>query len=342
MKYKNFCYFGSYDPKYSRNRIIKYGLESNGIKVFSCHSSGIIIKRYISLTYQFLKQRNKFSKLIVGFPGHYDVFLAYLLGRVFKKEVYYDIFTSTYETYVLDRKVIEPNSLRSKFFYYLDKLGLFFSDYIICDTKSHAKFFKELFKIKKDKYIIVYLGFDPRYFKQKSDIDNDVLFYGSYQPLQGVTTIVEVASKLPNYQFKLIGKGQTRLSAENIAKKLKVKNVKFEKWLSFSNLAKEIMAANITLGIFGSTKKANIVIPNKVFDYAAAGKLIITADTMAVKEIFKDGKNIVLVHPADPYSLKEAVDYFIKNVKKRNEIASNAKELIRKEFTPKKLVKNLI
>src|SRR3989344_2058383 len=121
---KSVLYFGSLDPDYSRNRIIKKGLEANGIKVFETKASGLVFVRYFKLLFSFLRQQKQVKTIIVGFPGHYDVPLAFILGKLFGKKVYYDIFASTYETYVMDRELIKKNSLRAKFFYFIDWVSI--------------------------------------------------------------------------------------------------------------------------------------------------------------------------------------------------------------------------
>ena len=342
----NVCYFGSYGSfniDYSRNRIIKKGLIKNNIKVYECTSSGFIIKRYFRLTLCFLKNKDKFQNIIVGFPGHYDVPLAFLLGKIFQKKVFFDIFASTYETYVLDREVVRQNSVRAKFFFMLDWLGLKLADYVIIDTIAHGKFYSQFYGLNPQKRIVVYVGSDTDYFyPRKVKEETDVLFYGSYQPLQGVDVIIKAASKLPKVKFKLIGEGQTRRSAENQAKDLKLKNVEFADWLPLEKLAEEIAKAKITLGIFGTTQKANVVIPNKVYDYLATNKPVITANTEAIRKLFKTGINCILTKPGDSQDLALAIDGLLKNADNRLKIAKTGHNIFKSKLTTNSVVSNLI
>lgn len=336
-------YFGSYDPNYSRNRIIKKGLIANNLKVFSNQASGLLPFRYLKLLVQFLKLQKKINVIIIGFPGHFDVPLAFILGKLFKKKVFYDIFASTYETYVLDRNVVSSKSFRAKFYYFIDWLGLHLADYVIVDTKAHGKFYSHLYKINPKKQIVIYVGSDNDYFyPRKVEVETDVLFYGSYQPLQGADIIIKAAGKLPRIKFKMIGEGQTRKAAENLSKKLNLKNIEFVNWLPLEKLAEEISKAKICLGIFSKSPKANIVIPNKVFDYLALSKPIITADTQAIKELLKNNKNAVLVPAGNSQALTLAILELTNNLKKQQKISKSGYNLflnlIQKEF----FVKNLI
>ncbi len=339
---KTVLYFGSYDPDYSRNRIIKKGLEANGIKVLEDRASGLIFARYFKLLVTFLMLQKQFKTIIIGFPGHYDVPLAYVLGKVFGKKVFLDIFASTYETYVLDRAVVKKKSISARFFFFLDWLGIKLADHVLVDTKSHGKFYWDIYGLEPKKQILVYVGSDPDYFyPKKLKEQTDVLFYGSYQPLQGTDVIIKAAAKLPKFKFKMIGEGQERKSAEDLVKNLKLKNVEFINWLPVSKLSEEISKAKICLGIFGRGSKADAVIPNKVYDAIASKKVIITADTPAAREILTNGINAILL-PPDPEYLARAIELILSDKGKRYSLSEKAYSLYISNYIPKLVVKSLI
>lgn len=340
MKKKSILYFGSFDPQYARNRIIKKGLISNGFNVLENQAGGIIFSRYLKLGVKFLKYRKDIGSIIVGFPGHFDVPLAFVLGRLFGKKVFYDIFASTYETYVLDRGVVQKNSIKSKFYFFVDWIGLKLADYVIVDTKAHGKFYNQLYGVAKKKQIVVYVGSDTDYFyPRKLKEETDVLFYGSYQPLQGVETIIKAAGKLPNIHFKMIGNGQTRKSAEEVAKNLRLKNVEFVNWVPLEVLAEEISKAKICLGIFGNSQKANVVIPNKIYDYIATAKAIITKDTEAIEEIQNPG---IFTVKGDGISLSLVVKKLYNQTSLREKAARENLNYFKKKLNQKTIVKPLI
>lgn len=343
MTSKGVLYFGSYDPDYSRNRIIKKGLEANGIRVFEARASGLVFARYFKLLFIFLRVQKQIKAIIIGFPGHYDVFLAFVLGSLFGKKVYYDIFASTYETYVIDRKIISKKSPRSGFYYILDWLGLKLADHVIIDTKAHGEFYKRCYGLNLKKTILVYVGSDPDYFHPRNLKETtDVLFYGSYQPLQGTKTIIKAVAKLPRVSFKMIGKGQDRKSSEGLAKSLKLKNIEFVNWVPISKLSEEIAKAKVCLGIFGKSKKADVVIPNKVFDYIASKKVVITSNNKAIREINNiSQKQVVLVEADNPLKLASKINALLNDGELRKNIAINGYSIYKSLFTPKLVVKNL-
>ena len=337
------CYFGSYDSEYARNRIIKKGLEANDFRIYECNSQGIVFRRYWNLTRLFFRYVHKIDYIIVGFPGYFDMPLAFILGKIFGKKVFYDIFTSTYETYVVDRKVIDKNSFRAKFYYLVDWIGLKLADFVIVDTFAHGKFYNNTYGLNPKKQVLVYVGSDPDYFyPRKMQEETDVLFYGSYQPLQGAEVIIEAASKLPKTKFKMIGDGLSRRTTEDLAKKLNLKNVEFVNWLSLEKLATEIAKAKISLGIFSKSEKANVVIPNKVYDALATKKAVISASTKAMAEIINSNPgSIILVDKDNSQKLAQKLEDLLGDSATRRKYAINGYKLYKRMFTPEKVVKNL-
>jgi len=75
------CYFGIYDPNYSRNRILIKGLRQNNIEVIECNSRLHGIAKYIELAKKHFKIRKKYDLMIIGFPGYQAVILAKFLTK---------------------------------------------------------------------------------------------------------------------------------------------------------------------------------------------------------------------------------------------------------------------
>ena len=84
-------------------------------------------------------------------------------------------------------------------------------------------------------------------------------------------------------------------------------NVEHLAWIEYERLPDELRRAGCALGIFGTTAKAQRVIPNKVFQALACGVPVVTADTPAARELLADGESALLVPPGDPDALADAV-----------------------------------
>ncbi|HEX7103522.1 MAG TPA: glycosyltransferase, partial [Nitrolancea sp.] len=136
-----------------------------------------------------------------------------------------------------------------------------------------------------------------------------VLFYGNMIPLQGVETIVRAARLLRDegVRFEIIGHGQTLGAARALADDIGATNIEWLGRVPYAELPRRIARADIVLGIFGNTAKAGRVVPNKVYQAMAMGAAIVTRDSSAQQAMLTDGVSALLVPPADPAALADAI-----------------------------------
>ena len=129
---------------------------------------------------------------------------------------------------------------------------------------------------------------------------------------------------------------------QGVEKKLNLKNVEFVNWLPLEKLATEIAKAKISLGIFSKSEKANVVIPNKVYDALATKKAVISASTKAMAEIINSNPgSIILVDKDNSEKLAQKLEDLLGDSVARRKYAINGYKLYKKIFTPEKVVKNL-
>ena len=135
-----------------------------------------------------------------------------------------------------------------------------------------------------------------------------ILFYGTFVPLQGIEHIIRAAKILTDteFRFRLVGDGQTRQSAVELAEHLGLRNVEFPGLMTQRDLVDEMARSSIVLGVFGTSKKANRVIPHKLFEALACGRPVLTGDTEAIREGL-EGDEVATCAVGDPYSLAHAI-----------------------------------
>jgi glycosyltransferase involved in cell wall biosynthesis len=344
LKQKIICYLGSYDPDYSRNRVLIRGLELNNCQVkHCCDHSKIGLTHYIKLFERFIAQCRDCDAIVVGVLGHYDVPLAWVLAKLFRKKLIFDAFISLYDTYAFDRKVLLSTGWVTKKVYLWDYISCHLADKVVLDTTHHAQYFMRTFKLNPKKVNWLFIGADDLFFKpQQNEPSNKFIveFHGSFQPLQGVDFIVKAAALLKNYEdiiFRIIGEGQTRLEVGNFVKKTGLKNVEFVPKVGLEKIKDYIAESDVCLGIFGKSDKAKRVIPNKAYEVMAMGKPLITMESEGTKELFKNRETAILIKNDDPKNLAEAILLLKKNKKLSDKIVKNSFELYKKQLTPKSL-----
>ncbi len=333
-------YFGSYDPDYPRNRTIIKGLRENGVEVAEYRFPPVIwawpkvIRDY----------RGDHDMVIVGFPGHFCVPIARLLTKLARKPLVFDAFVSLYDSYVFDRRIVKQNSLRAKYYFYLDKFACMMSDLILLDTSEHIEYFNREFGIKEEKFRRIFVGTDDSiFYPRRNTKDNNsftVAFYGTFIPLHGIQYIVRAAKLLDGYKdikFEILGSGQIYESIMNLCDELKIGNIVFKERVSYEALPDFIARGDVCLGIFGETPKARRVIPNKVYEILAMGKPLITGDSPAAREILTDKETCILCPMASAEAIAESILRLKNDEGLRGRIAENGYRLFNQRFTPARI-----
>lgn len=316
--------FGFHDLHAPRHLTVRKHYESKGKTIVECHTSQKgFLPKCRDLVRQFRKHKKNCKTVVVTFPGHHLVWLAWLLihlrlpgfcgqARFPRKILVFDAFISAYDTLVVDRKKVHRWNPLAWFIWLTDCIDCHLADEVLIDTKAHKEYFSRTFRIHPADITVVYLEApaffapDPHHQHVRSPTC-EVLFYGSYIPLQGIDTILKAAvilqDKNVHVHFTLIGGGQTYATMRLLATEWKLKNVTFKPFAPLNDLPAIIRDADVALGIFGTGGKTQRVIPHKVIECMACGVPVITADTPAIHEKYKEGEGIYLVPAGDAHAL---------------------------------------
>ena len=228
--------------------------------------------------------------------------------------------------------------------YWRDWIAVKNCDVLLMDTQAHLDYMIEHYHFDRSKTAVVPIGADMQKFRPTSNKFADekyhVGFYGGFVPLQGVDRIVEAARILQNEKdisFDIIGYGPFFNAVKKKAAGLE--NIDFVGWVDYDELGKRIDQFDISLGVFGTSLKTDIVIPNKIYHYAALSKCIITKDTPGLKENFVDQKNIYLVKNR-PEHIAEAILDCKENPDKANKIGRAGYELVNEKYNEVEVAKS--
>ena len=228
MKKIKICYFGIYDPEFSRNKIYMEGLRENGAEILECNDRSPGLLKFWRLYKKHIGIKDDYDVMIVGYPSQIVVPLAKLISS---KKVVLDALCSLYEGEIISRRSGDIWSFRAIKTWLIDFLAYFFADLVLVETNAQIDFFAKTFFVSKNKIIRVFTGaLDTVFFPDpsvKKRANFTAVFRGQFLPEAGVETILESAKILESsgVQFLFIGKdfGQKKL-AEKIAN-LNLKNV---------------------------------------------------------------------------------------------------------------------
>ncbi len=351
---KRVLFFGIFNPEYARTRILTEGFTALGYEVVLCNVNPRVLpgaRKYWALFQQGRALRHThFDYIFVLFPGHTVVWLARLL---FGNRIIFDAFVSLFDSNMHDRALYSVHSFRAYYDRFFDWFSCTLARKVLVDTDAHCHYFIEHIGVSKKKLITVPVGAATAWFLAGDKLqikkrDTNLLlveFYGSYIPLHGVPIIVQAAHILAeeNIQFRLIGSGQEYAAVRLLVEKLGgVPNIKFLHTMPREKLIENMREADICLGIFGTTKKASRVVPNKVYECAALGKPIITADTQGIREVFTDQENIFLVPQSSAQALAQAILELAADKILRKRLGAVARRKMQKHYTPEHIVKQML
>lgn len=339
------CYFGVYDPEFSRNRIFIKGLRENGVEVVECRDNSRGFLKYLRLFLKHWKLRNSYDVLIVGYTGYVAVPLAKLISS---KRVVFDALCTLYEGDFLSRKQGGEWSPKIIYIKILDWLAVKCADIVLVDSEMQKEYFDKRFG-RSDKYRVIYTGADDNiYYSDKSVSKNQtftVVFRGRLLPEAGVKYIIDAANLLRNedIQFLIIGNGYLE---NEVGSKIHILDLIKLEWISehLTNemLRKKMLACHVSLGQFENHERLTRTIPHKCFESLALGLPYITARSNAISEILEDGKSCIFVNSADPADLAEKILMLSRKPGLRTEISDNELRIYRERFTPRVLAQKLI
>jgi glycosyltransferase involved in cell wall biosynthesis len=355
--------FGTYDTAmHPRIATIAEGLAARGFDVAECNIplglttadrvemlakpwkvGGLVARlanRWLGLARK-ARKLNKAGKpdaVVVGYLGHFDVHLARLLYPRWRgTPIVLDHLISAANT-AKDRR-IAGGGLKQRLLVLIDAAALRAADVVVVDTEEHLEIVPEKYRSKA---VVVHVGAPAPWPAAARDRSADaggplkVVFYGLYTPLQGTPVIGEALGRIAGapVEVTMIGRGQDEAETKRAA--AGNQSVRWLDWVPAAELPALVAAHDVCLGIFGTGDKALRVVPNKVFQGAAAGCAVITSDTAPQRRVLGDAA--VLVPPGDPAALADALLRLADDREALLKLRHGARQLAAERFTPEQVV----
>lgn len=319
-------FFGTYDADaHPRVRVLAEGLRDHGMTIDECNVPlGLSTAARVSMLRRpwllprlavrlgacWLRLVVRSRRLprpdvvVVGYLGHFDVRLARRLHP--RTPIVLDHLVGASDT-ATDRGV--HGGLRQRLLGRLDDRALRAADVVVVDTEEHRD---ALPAAHRRKAVVVPVGAPASWFAPPPPSAGAgpaeplrVVFFGLYTPLQGAPVIGRALGRLAGepLHVTMIGCGQDldetrRLAAAN-------PHVTWHEWVPPAELPALVARHEVCLGIFGAGAKALRVVPNKVFQGAAAGCALVTSDTAPQRRAL--GDSAVFVPPGDADALADAL-----------------------------------
>lgn len=325
--------------EYNRVLVLRRGLEEIAPDSFELLTLAGLDK---ASGLQLRTQAANFDVLYVPPFRHRDV--AFVRRNCAGKPVVFDPLIGNYLTRVIDYGWW----WRRPFAYLRDRYRFGQADALLFDTNAHCAWTMRKLGFDESHCYTLYIGADThllpdlsasrttQYRFPSNEQPICVGFYGTLVPLQGVEVIIEAMYRLRNRTdicFELIGDHGNRADLRRLREQYPNSQAVYIDYLPFEELLSRLHRYDLCLGIFGSSMKAEVVIPNKVYHYAALGKPIISRDTLAMREVFTHDLDACLI-AAGSEALAEAIVALAEDPRRREKLGTAAAARIRDGLDP--------
>jgi glycosyltransferase involved in cell wall biosynthesis len=288
-----------------------------------------------------LRRAGRFDAVVVGYLGQFDVVLARLLFP--RTPIVLDQLVFGADT-AADRGLSRAGGLRQRALRTLDEVATAAADLVVVDTIENSTLLRSGHQAKA---VVAPVGAGEEWFAAGRARTDDqpgaplrVVFFGLFTPLQGAEVVARALATLSDrddIMVTMIGSGQDHQRARELA--APNARVHWVDWVDAGELPAMVAAHDVCLGIFGTAPKALRVVPNKVFQGAAAGCAIVTSDTAPQRRDF--GGASVLVPPGDPLALATALRQLADDRDEVARLGAAAHERAAADFAPPAIVEAL-
>jgi glycosyltransferase involved in cell wall biosynthesis len=242
--------------------------------------------------------------------------------------------TDAYFCYLEGRKQKPKN-------YWLEKLALKNTDYLVSVSKFTASTTQKLFQLKGSIPVIPNSvdadGFSPNH---SSEIQATILYFGTLIRKKGVLDLMEIfniiSDKHPTAKLILAGSDSpdittgksTKALMENILSPAARLRVQFLGKLDYKNMQEQIAQATvITLPSYAEA------LPMTWIESMAMEKALVTSDIGWAKEVMIDGETGFTIHPADHTAYASKVMELLEDLELRRSMGAKARQQVKEKFS---------
>ena len=164
---------------------------------------------------------------------------------------------------------------------------------------------------------------------------NKVVYAGGIAGIRGIREMVRAMKLLPkNLDAKLVLLGEfsppsLKIEVEQFPE---WQQVEFLGWQSRSDVMQYLAEARVGLVIFHPERDHLEALPNKLFEYMAAGLPIVASNFPLWREIIEEIGCGLLVNPLDPKEIAKAIQYLLENPETSAAMGKRGQEVVGTQY----------
>ena len=228
----------------------------------------------------------------IPYPSIFFLWLLSWVPTAVRPRCIADAYISIWDSLFRDRRGGEL-SLPARLTKSFEGRALRAATLVLVDTKANKDMMVADFDLTPERVFAWPLAIDEARFRRCNEPEPThgrikVLFVGTLIPLHGLPVLLDAIRTLQSearFDFRIIGDGQQAPLVEQFMLEFPGVGLTWKReWCSLDEIAAEIAAADICLGVFGGDAKAARVLPFKLYMYLASGKPVITQSKLSTPE----------------------------------------------------------
>jgi glycosyltransferase involved in cell wall biosynthesis len=259
------------------------------------------------------------------------VIIKLLTGR----KVVYDIHED-FPKAIFTKEWINPflRGLIPSIFNFIEKRISLSFDYIIAATPNIAVQFKHPNVVIIANYPV--LDFFPYIEAKRETVKSmKVIFCGTVVQNYGLREILKSLKFIPeeyNIQLRIVGKFYSRRFEREIKNIQGWEKVEFIGWIPHDRVSNYMIGFDCGLALYCPEPNSINAMPNKIFEYMAAGLPVIASNFPLWKKIIEGNECGICIDPLNPREIAKGIVYLADNPFKTKEMGVNARRIILEKF----------
>lgn len=246
--------------------------------------------------------------VLVPYPGWFFLLQAAARARLLRRPLVFDYFISLTETRGIERK---RNGVVVFGYRVAETLLVALPDVLLFDTPGSLEASSRYCLRRQQRRLVVPITTGIGEVRSSVPATRDrlaVLWYGTFNELHGAPVIADALRLVTTGQISFTAVGGGRLDWQvTWPESSDACEVRVLPAQPIAALTELIAEADVVLGVFGGTGKADHVIPNKVVDGLGASRAVVTQAATEVRDLAERGA-LLVVPPRDPAALAEALE----------------------------------
>ncbi|WP_026559746.1 glycosyltransferase family 4 protein [Bacillus sp. J37] len=303
-------------------------MKNDGIHLIPIEKPKKEWKRFLH-TFTVFKQAKQTNADLYHFHDPELLPVGVLLRLFTRKPVIFDVHEH-YPNAIMSKKYLKnwlKNPVRIAY-EVIEKISLPLLSGIIYTTEEVGERYRKYTSCKIENYPL------PEMFPPTSRVnkkDAYLLYLGGITAIRGIEELIEgfshVSKHKPEAKLLFVGSFESTSFEENIHEKISMLGIKdkveFKGKVPYQEIEKYLSEATIGIIPYLPVPNHLVCLPNKLFEYMAAGVAVIASDFPHYRKVVESSNSGLLVNPERPQSISKAMLTLLENESLAKEMGEN-------------------